>query len=811
MTAHISEDGLNREETVAEHTEKTANLCREKGKKCNIPNIMYLCGILHDMGKNKQRFDAYIHADENTKRKLKGSIAHASTGAKYIYDKYHNSAENTDTKLLTEFIAYAVAAHHGLFDKIDIEKSDIFSSKLQNVEDYQEAYQNAQQDYLDNYKIETIFNSALAEFAAVKAKIYSIVKEVRTPNAIKTYQFYMFSCLQRLMLSFLIDADWEATSNFMNNTASVPTFFDNSKKDIFNKAAQNFEVYMKKMQESVKQSIEKGKMTEKELCIYSARNELQNQCRQFAKYSAGIYCLPIPTGGGKTLSSLAYALEYCKEHPQTERIIYISPYISITEQNADVFRKAIGNKDWILEHHSSVVREEEKTEEDYQINQRAALEVDWEEPFICTTFVQFMNILFSEKKQSLRLMHRLANAVVIIDEVQSMPLKCIHTFNYMVNFLNVICNTDIILCTATQPTLAETICPIRYSTPKYMIQNAKDWFEKFERVRIQLPEKGQKYTFESLSEEIAEQIQNFRSILIVLNTKSAVRKLYQLLKEREIAVEYLTTNLCAEHRSDKIKAIKKVLAQKEKPLVVVSTNLIEAGVDISFACVYRSMTGLDSLAQSAGRCNRNGEICGEVDKGIVHFIELEGEHTGNMEELMQSMNATHCILYQYKTADTNESILMPEWMEQYYKVLYQGEDVTDKMNFPIPNIAKNILELLSAGFSGGKKTNIMNQAFKTAGRAYQVIDDNSFGVIVPYKTGAEIIDAIQQAPDFAEIKKQIRKAQRYTVNVRGSQLKRMEGLIQPITEKIPNLYMIASTGSYCEDCGITEEWEPLIY
>ena len=120
MTAHISEDGLNREETVAEHTEKTANLCREKGKKCNIPNIMYLCGILHDMGKNKQRFDAYIHADENTKRKLKGSIAHASTGAKYIYDKYHNSAENTDTKLLTEFIAYAVAAHHGLFDKIDI-------------------------------------------------------------------------------------------------------------------------------------------------------------------------------------------------------------------------------------------------------------------------------------------------------------------------------------------------------------------------------------------------------------------------------------------------------------------------------------------------------------------------------------------------------------------------------------------------------------------------------------------------------------------------------------------------------------------
>lgn len=218
-------------------------------------------------------------------------------------------------------------------------------------------------------------------------------------------------------------------------------------------------------------------------------------------------------------------------------------------------------------------------------------------------------------------MHRLIHSVVIIDEVQSMPLKCVHTFNYMMNFLNAVCNTNIILCTATQPTLGEAKCPVCYSEPKYMIENAEDWFCRFERVRIHAPCNIPKYTFESLGMEIEERTKEFRSILIVLNTKSAVRTLYDMLKAKNINAEYLTTNLCAEHRSDKIESIKKVLGKKQDTIVVVSTNLIEAGVDISFECVYRSMAGLDSLAQTAGRCNRNGEM----EYGVIHLIRLEGK------------------------------------------------------------------------------------------------------------------------------------------------------------------------------------------
>lgn len=327
-------------------------------------------------------------------------------------------------------------------------------------------------------------------------------------------------------------------------------------------------------------------------------------------------------------------------------------------------------------------------------------------------------------------MHRLANAVVIIDEVQSMPLKCVNTFNYMINFLNAVCNTNVILCTATQPTLEEAECPICYSEPKYMIQNRNDWFEKFERVKVCTSGIDKTHTFESLAHEILEQTEKYPSILVVLNTKSAVRKLYDMLKARSINVEYLTTNLCAEHRSDKIKSIKKTLAKKQENIVVISTNLIEAGVDISFACVYRSMAGLDSLAQTAGRCNRNGEL----DCGMIYLITLEGENSSNMEELQQNARAAESVIYQYNHSGKADSILMPEWMDEYYKMVYSNG--SDKMNFPIKKLDTNVVELLSRGFLPKENRNYMNQAYKTAGQAYRVIDDESFGVVVPYKRAA---------------------------------------------------------------------------
>lgn len=810
MTAHISDDGLKREESVAEHTKKTAFLCDEKGKRCGLSQVMLLCGILHDIGKNKQAFHDYIYADENTRQKMRGTVAHASTGAKYLYDMYH-SDNSTNVKILTEMISYAVAAHHGIFDCVDIDHTDLFSKKVSDAADYEEACSNAKKDYLGEIEIDQIFAGALEEFDRVYNKIKGLYARLKSLLLSKNAQLtretqmdsrlFLFSCLQRLILSILIDSDWEATSDFMDNIDTFSKETDINTKEIFRKAKENFAQYMQEKQQSVNAS----DLSDKEKEILDARNALQKECREFAKHPAGIYCLPLPTGGGKTLSGLAYALEYCKRHPETERIVYVSPYISITEQNAKVFRDAVGEEKWILEHHSSVVRKEGKESEDYQTDQVSRYDINWEEPFICTTFVQFMNTLFSDKSESIRRMHRLANSVVIIDEVQSMPLKCIHTFNYMINFLNTVCNTNIILCTATQPALEETEFPICYSEPKHMINNVNKWFRKFERVKIVTPERGQKYTFESLGNEIVEQTVRFRSILVVLNTKSAVRKLYDILKAKNIRVEYLTTNLCAEHRSDRIRAIQKTLGEQQENIVVISTNLIEAGVDISFECVYRSMTGLDSLAQSAGRCNRNGEL----ECGIIYLIILEDENTGNMEELQQNIRVAEQIIFRYNQSDKADSLLEPQWMDRYYKSVYSY--ASDQMNFPITKMDRNIAELLSKGFGADKKQNLLNPAYKTAGQAYRVIDDHSFGVIVPYKKGAEIIETIQESSDLSVIKTCIRQAQRYTVNVRESQLKRFDGLIQPVSERIAGLYMVSAPGAYSIDYGIAPEWETLIF
>lgn len=827
MIAHISDDGLNREETVAEHTRKTAYLCAEKGKRCGLSQVMTLCGILHDVGKEKRRFNDYIRADERTRQKQKGTVAHASTGAKWFYDRYHSDSKyiSANTKYMVEMISYAIAAHHGLFDCVDTDHGDAFSQKLGTVEDYDEACANAGRNYLEDWEPDKIFGKAAEEFSLVWEKLRGISGRIKpfllsrygreAGGMLKECKFFLLSCLQRLMLSLLIDSDWESTSDFMENIDTLLKESPEKPEQIFGKARENFEKYMLEKQRHAADF----PMTEKEKIICAARNTLQRECWQFAKHPAGIYRLSIPTGGGKTLSSLAYALEYCRLHPETERIIYVSPFISVTEQNARVFREAIGNEQWILEHHSSVIRSGDTENGDFQWEKASRYEINWEEPFICTTFVQLMNTLFSDKREAVRRMHRLVNAVVIIDEVQSMPLKCVHTFNYMINFLNAVCHTNVILCTATQPALDETQCPICYSEPGDMVVNTADWFRKFERVRIHIPEPNRSYTFGSLGDEIAERTGECRSILVVLNTKSAVRKLYDILKEKKIKTEYLTTNLCPEHRSRKLASIREVLEKGQERIVVVSTNLIEAGVDISFQCVYRSMAGLDSLAQTAGRCNRNGEM----EYGDIYFISLEGENVGNMEELQQSIRVTESVLLDFdrkygrndsaggeeENGEASGALLLPEWMDRYYRDIYLS--ASGKMSFPVEDLATNVVALLSRGVSPLEKKNAMNQAYKTAGRAYRVIDDHSFGVIVPYGKGAELIEAIQQTSDGKKIKSYICQAQRYTVNVRGSQLKKLEGLLQPVSEEIPELYMVAAPGAYSSDYGITPEWETLIF
>ena len=791
MIAHISKDN-NREESVKEHTEKTRILCEKKGKRCGMENIMSLCAILHDIGKEKKAFEDYLNSEEDVRKKLRGSVAHASTGAKYLYDRYHEKKGNQ--KILVELMTYCIAAHHGLFDCVNGDGDNRFMPKITQVDSYEEACENAQKDFLKEYNLDKYFEYACQEFNTMLLKIQKI------STSEEEILFYV-SCIERLMLSIMIDSDWEATAAFMNNEV-LHVRQTNETEAVFEEAFNHFDQYMNELH----YKFEKKKSTDKEKEINKARDEMQKECRDFAKYQTGIYCLPLPTGGGKTLSGLAYALEYCKEHKQIERIIYISPYISITEQNSEVFRKAIGKDEWILEHHSAVVKNLENDNEDYQTDQLSQLDVNWEEPFICTTFVQFMNTLFSDKKQCIRRMHRLVNAVIVIDEVQSMPIKCIHTFNSMMNFLNAVCNTDIVLCTATQPKLEKPKHAICYSQPKNMIQNVNSRFSEFERVVIKY--QTEKYSFEKLKNEIMQKMERFDSMLVVLNTKASVRKLYDLLKNENIKVVYLTTNLCAEHRKDRLEYMKGILknnqqTEKKEKIIVVSTNLIEAGVDISFECVYRSLTGLDSIAQTAGRCNRNGER----EYGEVYIVDIKEENIGSMDELREARHAMEDVLHEYRGEN---SLLSVEWMDKYFGELYAVDKLKDRMDFTVKEIGTNIYDLLVTGFPGGDFASFLTAAFKTAGEKYKVIDNASFGVIVPYKDGISIIEKLKEVEDICEVKKLIRQAQRYTVNINGTQMKQLEDLLESVSEYFSGIYMPAVPGVYKEEYGLTGELETFI-
>lgn len=796
MLAHISEDQL-REQTVAEHTQGVYELCGNKGRKLQIANIAQLCAIFHDIGKEKKVFDDYIKADIDVQRSLKGKIEHSSSGAKYVFEKYH-TGDKLDV-LLSEIISYAVAAHHGVFDCVNKQGSINFTHRIEQVQNFEEVCHNSEEEILSKYDIDKIYDKAKKELYDVFQKIISLIKKEQSGKTeIKRELNFYLACFQRLVLSILIDSDWEDTAKFMREIESV--IFES--KEVFAKASNNFQKYM----ETIKVSFSKKKRTDKENEIFKIRNEIQNECIAFAKNEVGIYRLSIPTGGGKTLSGLSYALAFAKEHPGTERIFYIAPFISVIEQNVDVIKKAVGNDEWVLEHHSSVIRENEMDDKNVWTD------FSWEEPFVCTTFVQFMNTLFSDKKQAIRRMHRLTNSVIIIDEVQAIPVKCVYTFNYMMNFLQRVCNANIVLCTATQPELDynKFACPILYSQPTDMISNLGMRFKQFERVKV-IPQKRKKnYKLCELAEEIGRQVNTYQSILVVLNTKDAVSSVYNKLNEiveESVHVEYLTTNLCAEHRSEKIKMIKLGLEDREHggKWIVVSTNLIEAGVDISFECVYRSMAGLDSVAQTAGRCNRNGER----ERGDVFIVNVEDENKGRMEELLDAINATQYVLTE---CDSSSSILSPQYMKTFYKQYFFMEEY--KMSFPIEEYDTNIFKILSMGFKEREKTKFayIKQAYKTAGRYYQVIDQSSVGVIVPYGEGRQIVNQVQEVCNYREMKLLIRKAQRYTVNIPQYKLEQYceKGIISPCKEPFSNIYF-ATHGSYNKDMGMTGEIEDLFF
>ncbi|MCR4434916.1 MAG: CRISPR-associated helicase Cas3' [Clostridiales bacterium] len=537
------------------------------------------------------------------------------------------------------------------------------------------------------------------------------------------------------------------------------------------------------------------------------RQEISEQCLIFSKKPKGLYQLTVPTGGGKTLSSLRFALNHADRY-HMDRIIYVIPYTSIIDQNAQKVREILEEKTnegfyssrIVLEHHSNLTPEEENT-------RQKLLSENWDAPVVFTTMVQFLETLFGYGTRSARRMHQLANAVLIFDEIQTLPVRCVHLFNLAIRFLIHACGSTVVLCTATQPLLGKIIPSQRalhITSEQQMMPDAQKLFNELKRVEVYDQCKIGGWTNLEVAGLVKKELQQTGSVLTVVNTKDSAVNLYKVLQNHpEAEVFHLSTGMYPKHRMDVLDRLRNNLTAG-KPTICVSTQMIEAGVDIDFGTVIRYLAGLDSIAQAAGRCNRNGSRAG---LGRVFIVNPKDENLHRLEDIRMGRDKAERVLSEYKTSPEkfDYDILGFKAIERYYQ--YYFYERSAKMGYPVDSHSKvgredSLFELLSTNkysVDAYKRQNNNShpkiplcQSFMTASEVFQAIDSSTRGIIVPYqKEGERIIKELCAARNLEKQYKLLREAQMYSINVYLYMLDRLlrQGIIHEVQKDTGVFYL----------------------
>lgn len=775
-TAHIRSTD-KKEQSVEEHCKRTATLASEYAKTTGLEKAARIAGFLHDIGKLSSVFNSYIHGDNSYKR---GDIDHSFAGARYLKELSVQSDDKNMNKAFS-LIGRVILAHHGLRDWVNDDSEDIYDIRTKKESYYAEILENFQSTELSrNVNQELI--EAVREVTTVRSELRKI-----SDNKEK-FAFYL-GMMERFLLSCLIDADRTDTADFMSDS-ETETEFDTKQ-------------LWKDMQNRLNEKLNRFSSRTDDISIQ--RRSISDRCFEYASNEVRICKLIVPTGGGKTLSSLRFAIEYAKQH-DLKKIIYIAPFMSILEQNSDEIR-SIAGEEAFLEHHSDMLAD--IADNDEKLNEYELRTEKWDSPVIATTMVQFLNSLFSGKTSSIRRMHRLSDAVIIIDEVQSIPLKCVYLFNLAMNFLSQVCGSTIVLCSATQPPF-ELLneFPMILDKNDSMTGETTDDFNAFRRTELIYQEKNGGFSYDETADFCRDKFQKHGSLLVVVNTKSSAKELYSRLRDTENAhVFHLSTNMCPQHRRKCINDIKEKLSANI-PVICVTTQLIEAGVDISFGCVVRSLAGLDNAAQAAGRCNRNGEhneIC------PVYILHIWEEKLGSLVEIKNAQSVSREMFCMSEDKD----YLSVEVLSAYFRKLYTSGSNDRKLRYPLSETTdQDLINLLSLNKHRVKNRcphlEFCGQAFKKAGGFFEVIDSDTRAVIVPYNDDAkEIITALGSEQNPKEIAKLLRKAQKYSVNIYSGTQQKLENEAAIYDIKCGNseksVVTILNDGFYNEKFGITVE------
>lgn len=759
--AHFRIDENNNilsEQSVRDHCRGTAVLAREALKDVGLGHAGELAGWLHDMGKCKDEFKEYLISAASGEDVERGSVIHTFAGVRYLLEKYHVAEmEGTAVYYTSEIIGYAIGAHHGLFDLDGPSKANGFTHRMEasNIY-YNESRTNFLNECLSEKEIDEIFQKAAQEMEVVLVSLNNLPAwEDKDINYCSNeVQFYV-GLLTRLLSSALIEGDRSDTAFFVSEGR---TSFDKDADDLL------WERCIARIEDKLK-----GFPCEKP--IDQMRWKISDMCKNAAGRPEGVLRLNVPTGAGKTLSSLRFAAAHARAASK-KRIIFVSPLLTILEQNVEVIKDAVGDDSIILEHHSNVVRDNDNSE---TVSENELLCENWHSPIVITTMVQLLNTLFSGKSSSIRRFHSLCCSLIVIDEVQMIPTHILSMFNLAVNFLSEVCHATVLLCSATQPCLEEADHPILKDIPQLVPFNKSMWrvFKRTELIDAGAKDYGEIAAF---SRDILEEK---RSLLIICNKKVEAEQLFNLFIDMDVDLFHLSASMCHKHREIVLEEIKNSLANEDMQhrTICISTQVIEAGVDISFACVIRLAAGLDSIVQSAGRCNRNAE---NPNPAPVYVIRLQGEDLSRLSDIRRAKNATIELLnaFKQKPETFNQDLMSEDAVEYYYSRLYK-EMETGHQDFPLKKYSTSIYGLLSGNerFRKMDHSYYLCQAFQTVGKNFSVFDDNTVDAIVPYGEGNSIIADLQEAGvhfDYFRRKKLLEKAKGYTIPLFAYQKEHLE-------------------------------------
>lgn len=753
--AHINKE-TNKIQTCTDHCRKTAEYAADDLKEIGLKKTAYLAGLLHDCGKFTPEFNEYIQKAADGISVKKGSVIHTFAGVNYLMNKYHTADIPGFQELAAELISFSIGSHHGLFDCISEDSRNGFEHRLKKQPDYEKkAILNFTNECAKEREIDDLFAEACQEIAGMYSKFLQL-PEIKNDGEC---QFYA-GMMARLLTSAVINGDRKDTAEFMSGTD-------------FSKSIPGNEQTWMEAHSALEQYISSFPSDSD---IQKARSELSEYCRIFANRPSNIYRLNLPTGAGKTLSGLRYALTHAANY-RKKRIFYIAPLISILDQNARIIRDAVDNEDLVLEHHSNVIIDEDQEE---KLDRYQLLAETWDAPIIVTTLVQFMNTMFSGKTSCIRRMKSLCSSVIIIDEVQTVPTNMLTLFNLALNFLSVACNADILLCSATQPCLEEAAHPIRLSTEEAVPEDKWDeYLQIFKRTEI--IDGGRMRLEDGIIPFILKLTDKYPSVLAVCNTKSEASSIFKILREQtEIPCYHLSSGMCMAHR-------RKILYQMEndlkqgKRLICISTQVIEAGVDISFAAGIRVTAGLDSIIQTAGRINRNGECSEPAPVYVIGFI---GEKLDSLREIREARDASYELLAEYDNDPTifQNDLSSKESADFYYKTLYKCMKI-GQQDFPLSK-KSSLFDLLSENKiavqfvkTEEKGRYFMHQSFAEAGKLFKVMDEDTETLLVPYGNGLEIIGELSSGEaefNYAYRKELLRNAKEFSVNVYKYQLDKLE-------------------------------------